>query len=115
MTTAADHFNQLDPAELERLAILQEEMGEALQIVGKILRHGYRSSDPTVPVPVSNRELLIHELSHVWYAMELMGIAEDINPAIMRSFKAAKAASICKWTQHQPDELLRKAVDMMKL
>ncbi len=112
MTTATGHFNQLDPAELERLAILQEEMGEALQIVGKILRHGYHSFNPTIENHPSNRMLLTEELSHVWYAMELMGIAGDINPAVMRSFKAAKAANICKWTHHQPDELLRDAVDM---
>lgn len=65
MTTAADHFNQLDPAEAERLAILSEEMGEALQIVGKILRHGYHSYNPLKPTRTTNRELLVQELSHV--------------------------------------------------
>lgn len=106
--TAADHFNQLDPAESERLAILQEEMGEAIQVIGKILRHGYHSRNPDVPMAVSNRELLMTELSHVWYAMELMGTAGDINPCIMRSYKSHKAAKIGKWTHHQPKELLDK-------
>lgn len=114
MTTAADHFNQLDPAEAERLAILQEEMGEAIQVVGKILRHGYHSRNPDMPMAVFNRELLAEELSHVWFAMELMGIAGDINPAIMRSLKIQKACKIGKWTHHQPKELLHKAVEMMR-
>ena len=34
-------FNELSPAEVERLAILAEEMGEAIQVIGKVLRHGY--------------------------------------------------------------------------
>jgi hypothetical protein len=32
--------NELSDAEVERLAILAEEMGEAQQCIGKILRHG---------------------------------------------------------------------------
>ena len=35
-----DNFNRLSPAEYERLAILAEEMGEAQQALGKIMRHG---------------------------------------------------------------------------
>ena len=35
-----DHFNNLTPGEAERLAILAEECGEVIQIIGKILRHG---------------------------------------------------------------------------
>ena len=39
--------NGLNDAEAERLAILLEEFGEAQQAVGKILRHGYESYDPS--------------------------------------------------------------------
>lgn len=38
-----EHFNQLSPAEAERLALLSEELGEAQQAIGKILRHGQPS------------------------------------------------------------------------
>lgn len=41
-----DHFNKLTPAQAERLAMLAEECGEVIQIVGKILRHGYDSHHP---------------------------------------------------------------------
>ena len=41
-----EHFNKLTPAEAERLAMLAEECGEVVQIVGKILRHGYDSQHP---------------------------------------------------------------------
>lgn len=39
-------FNRLTPAEAERLALLAEECGEAIQAIGKILRHGYESNHP---------------------------------------------------------------------
>ena len=36
-------FNKLSAAEAERLALLLEELGEAQQAIGKILRHGYEN------------------------------------------------------------------------
>lgn len=35
--------NKLNDAQSERLALLLEELGEAQQAIGKILRHGYQS------------------------------------------------------------------------
>lgn len=89
-----DHFNQLSPAELERLAYLAEEMCEAGQIIGKIIRHGYESRDPTKAVPVTddnrggtigrhnssptNRHLLETELGDVLRAVKMMTDAGDL-------------------------------------
>ena len=39
--------NGLGAAELERLAFLAEECAEAIQVVAKIVRHGWESRDPT--------------------------------------------------------------------
>lgn len=58
-------YNQLTPAQAERLAMLAEECGEVIQIVGKILRHGYSSAHPDRP-HVSNRELLGRELTDLY-------------------------------------------------
>lgn len=58
-------YNQLTPAQAERLAMLAEECGEVIQIVGKILRHGYASAYPDCP-HVSNRELLGRELTDLY-------------------------------------------------
>jgi NTP pyrophosphatase (non-canonical NTP hydrolase) len=58
------HFNQLTPAEAERLAMLAEECGEVIQVIGKILRHGYDSYHPANP-RVTNRDLLAKELRDV--------------------------------------------------
>lgn len=57
-----EHFNRLTPAQAERLAMLAEECGEVIQIIGKILRHGYDSHHPNDP-RTTNRELLGRELT----------------------------------------------------
>lgn len=49
-------------AELERLAMLSEECGEIVQIIGKIIRHGYFSYHPDEPT-VSNKTLLENEIN----------------------------------------------------
>lgn len=57
-----EHFNGLTPAQAERLAMLAEECGEVIQVIGKILRHGYDSYHPDRP-HITNRELLQRELT----------------------------------------------------
>ena len=62
------HFNGLTPAQAERLAMLAEECGEVIQVVGKILRHGYDSYHPdqqgTPPeYRYTNRKALGNELT----------------------------------------------------
>lgn len=59
-----DHFNQLTPAQAERLAMLAEECAEVISVIGKILRHGYDSYHPNTPA-ITNRDLLAHELADV--------------------------------------------------
>ena len=41
------HYNELSPAQAERLAYLLEECAEVIKAGTKILRHGYASYDPT--------------------------------------------------------------------
>lgn len=74
-----DHFNGLTPAEAERLALLLEEMGEAQQAIGKILRHGYASKNPHDPNGVTNRESLERELGDVRVAIDLLIDGGDID------------------------------------
>jgi hypothetical protein len=69
------HFNQLTPAQAERLAMLAEECGEVIQIVGKILRHGYESYHPANP-RLTNRDLLAKELRDVNAVLQVMGRSE---------------------------------------
>ena len=68
----------LTEKQLEILAFLAEELGEVQQIVGKILRHGYYSVDPTKDDNVSNKEMLETELADVFYAINLLDDNGDI-------------------------------------
>lgn len=70
-------FNKLSPEQAERLALLLEELGEAQQAIGKILRHGYDSFNPDCVGSKSNRTDLLKELAHVKVAFSLMLHAGD--------------------------------------
>lgn len=72
-------FNKLSTAEAERLALLLEELGEAQQIIGKILRHGYESTHPKYPNGMTNRQLLEVELGDVLARVQLMCNYADID------------------------------------
>ena len=67
-----EYFNKLTPDEHERLAWLMEECAEVQQAIGKILRHGYESFDPTNPLHKGNRFDLCREIIDVLKAIELM-------------------------------------------
>lgn len=71
----SENFNQLSPAQSELLACLAEECAEVIQVVGKILRHGYDSTHPVNETGPDNREMLECELGHV-HAIEAMMIAD---------------------------------------
>jgi NTP pyrophosphatase (non-canonical NTP hydrolase) len=97
-------YNQLSPAQAERLAILTEELAEAAQVVGKILRHGYNSYNPFSENPDTNRQLLEEELGHVLNAMNMLVNAEDINSKSIAHSRDHKSKTVHKWTHHQEDE-----------
>lgn len=74
-----DQFNQLTPAEAERLAYLLEELGEAQQAIGKILRHGYEFRNPDNEAHINNRFDLERELADIMSAVDLMHRNGDID------------------------------------
>jgi NTP pyrophosphatase (non-canonical NTP hydrolase) len=95
------HFNELMPAELERLALLSEECGEVIQIIGKIIRHGYESCNPNDPEGVTNRELLEKELGDVDFATALLCRAKDVRRWKIESHSEVKGLKIGKYLHHQ--------------
>lgn len=96
------HFNGLTPSQDERLAVLIEEMGEAIQIACKVLRHGYESHDPTNPrYQQTNRQLLEVELGHVRHAMIRLCDYGDLDKEAIHESADKKARSIGKWLHHQ--------------
>lgn len=93
------NFNELSPAETERLAYLIEECGEVQQIAGKILRHGYESYNPFDEKKISNRKLLIKELTNVLQAMTRMEVNNDIKGIVI----GPVAYHNLKYWHHQPE------------
>lgn len=65
-----DNHNRLTPAQTERLAMLAEECGEVIQIVGKILRHGLHSAHPDTHA--SNKALLTLEMTDLMAVMAMV-------------------------------------------
>lgn len=98
------HFNGLSPAEAERLALLLEELGEAQQAIGKILRHGYESSHPAGGE--TNRVALEREIGDVWCAIEMMFSAGDLNALSATAASELKALRVHHYLHHQPQRLV---------
>ena len=97
------HFNNLTPAEAERLAILAEECGEILQVIGKILRHGYDSVNPCVEHAPSNRQHLAIELGDLKCVTSIMVNFDDITEAAITDACKEKTKNIRRWLHHQSD------------
>jgi NTP pyrophosphatase (non-canonical NTP hydrolase) len=93
-------FNRLTDAEEERLHLLIEEMGEAIQAAGKILRHGYESNHPSTP-DFKNRDGLESELGDVFYAIWLLGEGKDINPERVGAWQIQKSEKVKQYLHHQ--------------
>ncbi|TCK36693.1 hypothetical protein B0G84_5706 [Paraburkholderia sp. BL8N3] len=96
------HFNRLNEAEAERLALLAEEMAEAIHAIGKILRHGYESKNPLMPQGPSNRDWLEQEVAHVYAAARLMFDAGDIRRVACEDHESIKQESLHRYMHHQP-------------
>lgn len=102
-----NHFNELTESQAERIALLMEELSEAIQACGKVLRHGFDSYNPTIAsVSPSNREQLEKELGHVRHAIDRMTLANDVNVLAIEGAKKDKAASISRWLHHERERVL---------
>jgi NTP pyrophosphatase (non-canonical NTP hydrolase) len=98
-------FNRLTPAQHERLAVLSEELGEAQQAIGKILRHGYDCWNPDKETeneyPPDNRADLERELGDVVYAMNLLLDSGDVHSDAIVRRTLFKASTIKPYLHHQ--------------
>jgi hypothetical protein len=92
-------FNNLSPAEAERLAVLIEEMAEAIQAACKILRHGYENSHPDGGQ--TNRQSLERELGDARLAMLLMTDSNDVEAMNIHEWAVSKDKTIWQYLHHQ--------------
>ncbi len=95
-----ENFNNLTPAEEERLVWLSKECGEVVQIIGKILRDGYESKHPDGEL--TNRELLEFKLSHILAAKRVMSVVnDDLDVKKIDMHMADKLRNVEKYMHHQ--------------
>lgn len=95
-----NNFNDLTNSEAERLAILAEEAGEIVQIVGKILRHGYDNYHPDNP-KILNRQLLEKELGDLMAVVGAMDLLGDIKASRVEEAARGKWIKKLRYTHHQ--------------
>jgi hypothetical protein len=81
----------LDQAEIERLALVNEECAEVMHIISKILRFGFYSRHPSGGP--TNKELLEGELGDLQARINLMIDAGDIDTANINSHCMVKMES----------------------
>ena len=102
-------FNDLSPAEVERLSMLIEECAEVQHIATKILRHGYNSYHPADEDQTTNRELLHRELVDLRAIQNVMNDCQDIEEvhglgSEVRSTRLGKF----RYTHHQDEKVFVK-------
>ena len=95
------NYPSLSHAQIERLAFLSEECGEVVQAIGKILRHGYDSYNPTVMDGPCNKEALEDELGHIQTAIRMLEQSGDINARQITKSAIRKIGTVEKWLHHQ--------------
>ena len=99
----SEHFNGLTPAEAERLAMLSEECAEVIQIIGKIMRHGYGSCHPESP-GFTNRESLEEEVGDVHAVLHMMREAGDCEFPETSIWIAGRVRRKMEYAHHQTGE-----------
>ena len=92
------HYNNLTPAEHERLSLLFEECSEVIQVVGKIMRHGYREGHPDSLV--TNREDLEKEIGHVISSVARLCEAGDISQEPIHISADKKLRDVIPYLHH---------------
>lgn len=97
-----EQFNGLTPAEAERLYMLSEEAGEIVQMVGKILRHGYESYHPNDDDQTINRVLLLSEINDLIGVVHGMVQENDLSPLTFYDAETAWQRKL-KYSHHQRD------------
>lgn len=94
-------FNGLSPAEAERLAFLVGEAAEVIHISGKILQHGYESTNPDGDPSVTNRMLLLKEIADISAVMtQLLKYGDLPNPPTDQMIYS-KLERLRKYSHHQ--------------
>jgi NTP pyrophosphatase (non-canonical NTP hydrolase) len=107
------HFNGLSPAIAELLALLSEECGEVVQVVGKCLRHGTSGYHPSTSGRPTNAELLEKELGDVLAATLLLGVTVRLDLREVRLAAERKLARVGQYLHHVSPGDIAQATDLI--
>lgn len=91
-------YDTMTPEEYERFSLLVEEIGEVLQIIGKIQRHGYHASFEGIEY--DNRGDLETELGHLMFAIHLMAQRGDISTNNVERSMILKSHKVWKYLHY---------------
>lgn len=100
MNLGSTFSNNLTPAQSERLALLAEECGETVQVIGKCLRHGLVSRDPDRPDTPFNHALLEREIGDVFAAVQLLVLVGVVDIERIALARDSKLERVRKWLHH---------------
>lgn len=95
-----DFNNQLNLDQIERIALLMEEMGELQQSLGKVLRHGYHSCDPTNPEHLGNSADVAREAAQVRWCIDFMLDNNDFPFSIYQEEKTKRTKTVGEYLHH---------------
>lgn len=94
----SDHFNGLTAEQAELLALLSEECGELVQIIGKTMRHGLDSYHPVTKE--TNRRALTREMGDVRAAMLLLCEAGTVSKLHIHQYADDKLSRVQRCLHH---------------
>lgn len=94
----SEHFNGLTPEQAEALALLAEECGEVIQIIGKILRHGLYSRHPDGGA--DNQELLETECGDMEAAVHICRTQGIVHPSHVATARNDKLQRVGRFLHH---------------
>ena len=92
--------NNLSPAQIERYALLFEEMAEAIQVIGKILRHGVKPTDPHTNITYDNTTDLEREIGQIKHAIILAESHGDISELKIMEHTKERFNTVNKYLHH---------------
>jgi hypothetical protein len=106
METNTPPINNLTPAQQERLAFLQEQLGVTQQAIGTIQRWGFARVDPSLghDSQITNRKQLENGLAGVICATGLMTKNNDLVKNSIEGATAKATEAIVPTLTHQLDE-----------
>jgi len=90
---------ELEPAQIERLVVLMEELAEAGQAAAKVLRHGYAEGHPNYFD--TNRDHLLKELGDVLAAVRLLEANGDLDLLTIIGASDEKLERLPEYLHHE--------------